>query len=90
MQKVCLDSAGVYGSHIGPPIKLQFWGILPHVEYFETLLGTDPEKHGADPEKQGSLLLCPPPTRGYSPTLFGPLFEALAAAAPKKCRKNGS
>ena len=28
MQKVCLDCAGVYGSHMGPPIKLQFWGIL--------------------------------------------------------------
>ncbi len=40
MQKVCLDCAGVYGSHMGPPIKLQFGGFC--VIFF--LFGRDPEK----------------------------------------------
>ncbi len=38
MQKVCLDCAGVYGSHMGPPRKLQFGWILRIFSFWAQIL----------------------------------------------------
>ncbi len=79
MQKVCLDFAGVNGSHMGPPIKLKLLGIL--CNFF--LFGTDPEKHGADPEKQGSVLLCPPQGASKVAPFLDPFFRLWRPRRPK-------
>ncbi len=67
------------GSHV--------WSFLGAFSALFFLFGTDPETHGADPEKHGA----DPETHGAesfsgprSATLFGAIFEALAAAVPKK------
>ncbi len=70
------DDLEAMGSNFGSFLA-SFWALF-------SLSGTDPEDYGADPEDYGPLLLCPPTKRGKSATLFGIIFEVLAAAAPKK------
>ncbi len=51
IEKVCLDCAGVYGSHIGPPKKRRFWVDFASFWAVFSVFGTDPEEHCEDSEK---------------------------------------
>ncbi len=64
-----------------------FGRILRHFGHYSPCLAQI-LKNMAKILKSGTRFRKKLPTRVYSPTLFGQLFEALAVAAPKKCIKN--